>query len=80
MYCICPVYQVVSSRLILAADGKTVTNTLEGNGWTYDEVVKTLRSESGGFLRDQKKKGQVVKSLRYTKEGKPWSWFQWNLV
>merc|ERR1711874_373562 len=70
----------VPSGLILASDGKTVTDTLEENAWTYDEVEMTMESEIGGFLSDTKKHGIAVRGLRNTKEGKPWKWFQWNLV
>jgi len=70
----------VPSGLILASDGKTVTDTLEENAWTYDEVEMTMESEIGGFLSDTKKHGIKVRGLRNNKEGKPWKWFRWNLV
>merc|ERR1712025_475800 len=68
-----------SSGKILAADGKTLSDQLEGNSWSYDEVEKTLENESCRYLQDRKKKGQTVAGIR-RKDGKPWKWFQWTLV
>merc|ERR1719347_605368 len=69
-----------SSGKILAADGKTLTDQLEGNSWSYDEVEKTLENKKCRYLSDRKKKGHTVTGIRRGKDGKPWKWFQWTLV
>ena len=68
-----------SSGMILAADGLTLTDELEGNAWTYDKVEKTLKNEAGLYLSDTKKKGQTVRKLKYTSYGAPWLLLQWRL-
>merc|ERR1719187_2209203 len=71
-----------SSGLILASDGKTLTKELEGNAWIYDEVEKTLKSESGNYLSDQrpKDKAQIVRPLQRNSADQPFLWFQWNVT
>jgi len=69
----------VSEGKILAADGKTVTEDLEGNRWSYNSAELTLSSESG-HLTDTKRKGQRIDRLRRNKKGQPWKFFRWNLA
>jgi hypothetical protein len=65
---------------ILAADGKTVTDSLEGNTWTYTAEEETLSSDSG-YISGTKRKGQKMNGkLRRNKRGDPWKFFQWNLA
>jgi len=69
----------VPSGAILAAKGKSVTDTLEGNSWTYNAAEKTLNSESG-YLSDTKRKGQRTGGIRRNKFGEPWKFFRWVLA
>merc|ERR1712037_372605 len=69
------------SGLLLAADGRTLTEELEGNAWSYNKTWtdKTLRSESGGYLSTRKRKGQTVRGLRRNSSGMAWFCFQWKI-
>ena len=70
----------VPSGKILAADGKSVTDELEGNTWSYNSAELTLSSETGP-LTDTKRKGQRVdKTIRRNKKGQPWKFFRWILA
>ena len=69
----------VPSGALLAAGGKSVVDSLEGNTWTYDAAEKTLSGESG-YLSDTKKKGQKTGGLRRNKKGEPWKFFKWILA
>ena len=69
------------SGLLLAADGKTLTEELEGNAWIFDSRQRTLGNEDGKYLMDRKRnKGQTVKKIRMTSYGMPWLWFRWRLT
>merc|ERR1719318_949927 len=70
----------VPTGAVLAADGVTVTDSLEGNTWSYDAKEKTLSGEMG-FISGTKRKGQQMNgNLRRNKKGAPWKFFQWSLV
>jgi hypothetical protein len=70
----------VPTGAILAADGKTVTDSVEGNTWTYNAEEKTLSSDSG-FISGTKRKGQRMNGqIRRNKQGTPWKFFKWNLA
>merc|ERR1719483_543290 len=70
----------VATGAVLAADGKTLTETLEGNNWTYDAVDKTLQS-TDGYLSDAKRKGQKMNGkVRFNKKIEVWKIFRWNLA
>ena len=70
-----------SSGLILASDGKTLTEELEGNAWIFDNRQRTLKNENGKYLTDRKKnKGQTVRDLKMTSYGMPWLFFRWRLT
>ena len=70
----------VTGGKILAANGKSVTEDLEGNRWSYNSGELTLSSESG-HLTDTKRKGQRIDSaIRRNKKGQPWKFFRWNLA
>jgi hypothetical protein len=69
-----------STGAVLAADGKTVTDSLEGNTWTYNAEEETLSSDRG-YISGTKRKGQRMNgNLRRNKRGEPWKFFQWNLA
>ena len=70
----------VPTGALLAAGGKTVTDSLEGNTWTYYAEEKTL-SSSYGFISGTKRKGQRMNGgIRRNKRGEPWKFFRWNLA
>jgi len=70
----------VPSGAILAADGKTVTDDLEGNTWEYDAAEETLYSPRG-YISGTKRKGQKMNgSIKRNKQGAPWKFFRWNLA
>merc|ERR1712037_135253 len=72
-------YNVPSGK-ILAADGTSLTDNLEGSTWSYNGAELTLSSESG-HLSDTKRKGQKISStIRRNKKGEPWKFFRWSLA
>jgi len=74
----------VPSGAILANDGKTVTDQLDGNTWAYDATEKTLYSPRG-YISGTKRRGQkmdwsITRCKKGSRKGLPWKFFCWNLA
>ena len=68
----------------LAARVTETSELREGNVWVFDAEMATLKS-GNGYARVLKRKplgmeGSVKLLKKGPNKGKPWKWYQWNLV